>query len=67
MASKIFIEKIEAMNKEMGIDKRIPAIDEGDIKELARTAEKEANPLYPVPVLWTAKQLEKIYEEAKNG
>lgn len=67
VASKIFIEKIEAMNKEMGIDKRIPAIAEGDIKELVRTAEKEANPLYPVPVLWTAKQLEKIYEEAKNG
>ena len=32
----------------------------------AKTAEKEANPLYPVPVLYTAEQLEEIYNEIKT-
>lgn len=32
-----------------------------DIEELAAYADKEANPLYPVPKLMDAKQLEKFY------
>lgn len=67
IGAKIFIEKLEELNANMGIGKTIPEIKEEDIPSLARTAEKEANPLYPVPVLWTAKQLEKIYFEVKNG
>lgn len=67
IGAKIFIEKIVELNANMGIGKTIPEIKEEDIPSLARTAEKEANPLYPVPVLWTAKQLEKIYFEVKNG
>lgn len=65
--AKIFIEKIEAMNKSMSIGTNIPEIQEEDIPALAITAEKEGNPLYPVPVLYTAKQLEDIYYEVKNG
>ncbi len=65
--AKIFIEHIEKMNKLMNIGTQIPEIEEMDIEALARTAEHEANPLYPVPVLYTAKQLEKIYHEVKNG
>lgn len=65
--AKIFIEKIEAMNKSMSIGTNIPEIQEADIPALAITAEKEGNPLYPVPVLYTAKQLEDIYYEVKNG
>lgn len=67
MGAKIFIEKIEDLNKSMNIGTRIDEIQKEDIPTLARTAEKEANPLYPVPVLYTAKQLEKIYYEVKNG
>ena len=65
--AKIFIEKIEQLNKKMNIPSRLEQIQEEDIPQLARTAEKEGNPLYPVPVLFTAKQLEKIYHEVKNG
>ena len=65
--AKIFIEKIEAMNKSMSIGTNIPEIQEEDIPALAITAEKEGNPLYPIPVLYTAKQLEDIYYEVKNG
>ena len=65
--AKIFIEKIETLNKNMNIGTNIPEIVLEDIPELAKTAEKEGNPLYPVPVLWTTKELEDIYKEVKNG
>ncbi len=67
MGAKLFIEKIEAMNENMGIGTKIDEIQIEDIPSLARTAEKEANPLYPVPVLFTANQLEEVYNEVKNG
>ena len=59
--AKIFIDKIEQMNKIMNIPTKIEQVVETDIPELAKTAEKEANPLYPVPMLMTSKDLEKIY------
>ena len=65
--AKLFIEKIEKLNKSMNIGTQISEIQGEDIPELAKTAEKEGNPLYPVPVLWTAKDLEEIYREVKNG
>lgn len=59
--AKIFIEKIEEMNKLMGIGTTIDVLKQEDIEELAKTAEHEGNPLYPVPKLFTAKQLEQVY------
>ena len=67
VGAKIFIEHIEKMNKNMNIPTSIKEIDEQDISALAIIAEHEANPLYPVPVLYTASQLEQIYREVKNG
>ncbi len=60
-AAKLVIEKIETMNKNMGIPNRIDCIEEKDIPELAKVAAKEANPLYPVPKLMTAKALQNVY------
>ena len=65
--AKLFIEAIENLNKNMGIENSIPAIQTEDIKTLAKTADAEANPLYPVPVLFDAKQLEILYHQIKNG
>ena len=45
----------------MGIPEKLEGIRREDIPELARHADKEANPLYPVPVLMGAKELEKFY------
>ena len=45
-----------------GIGDTIPEIWKEDIPRLARYADKEANPLYPVPVLMDAKELEQFYE-----
>ncbi|MBQ9765888.1 MAG: iron-containing alcohol dehydrogenase [Lachnospiraceae bacterium] len=60
-ASKLFIHKIRTMNKNMGIPEKLSGIEEEDIVQLSTYAEKEANPLYPVPKLMTRKELEKLY------
>ena len=59
--AKLFIEKIESLNNAMNINSSIPEINESDIPTLAKTAEHEANPLYPVPKLFSANELEEIY------
>ena len=46
----------------MGIPEVLSEIDSAHVCALARHAEREANPLYPVPVLMTAKELERFYK-----
>lgn len=60
-AAKRFIQAIKDMKKHFGIGDRIPQIRETDIPKLAHYADKEANPLYPVPVLMNAAELEPFY------
>ena len=61
-----FIKHIEYLNEKMEIGTKINGIEVKDIAELAATAEKEANPLYPVPRLFTAKELEEIYHQIRG-
>lgn len=60
-AATQFIQAIKNMKKRFAIGDTIPQIREEDIPKLAAYAEKEGNPLYPVPVLMDAKQLEQFY------
>lgn len=60
-AAEIFINAIKNLNYKMGIPNKIEEIKAEDISTMARNAEKEANPLYPVPKLMTAKELEGFY------
>lgn len=60
-AAKSFIKAIKDMKKRFNIGDTIKELKEEDIKKLAAYADKEANPLYPVPVLMDASELEKIY------
>ena len=60
-AAELLISHIEGMNARMGIEKRLDCIVREDIPALAKLADKEANPLYPTPVLWDAKELEGLY------
>lgn len=62
-AAASFIRAIEEKNKSYGIGTTIPEIKAEDISRLAKHAAKEANPLYPVPILWNAKELEHFYKE----
>lgn len=59
--AKKFIEAIRDLNKKLGIPEKISGINGQDIPEMAKYADKEANPLYPVPILWDANELEQIY------
>ena len=61
------IGKIEAMNAAFGIGSTFPEIRRDDIEELASYAEKEANPLYPVPVLWGKEKLKAMYRKLCGG
>ena len=61
--AKKFIAAIKELNAKMNIPTTISGINKEDIPELAKHAEKEANPLYPVPKLMTAKELEVFYHK----
>lgn len=66
VGAKKFINAIYELNASMGIPKHIDNIQVQDIPEMAKNADKEANPLYPVPKLYDAKQLERLYYKVAN-
>ena len=61
VAAGEFIRHIRNMNLSMNIPETLDGIRNEDIPKLARYADKEANPLYPVPVLWGPSKLEQMY------
>lgn len=61
--AKKFITAIKKLNKKLGIPEKIEGIKDGDIDKLSKYADHEANPLYPVPVLWDAEELKAIYHD----
>ena len=63
IASQKFISWIEKLNKEFGIPNVVEQLNEDDINELSCIADKEANPLYPVPKLYDATELAEIYKK----
>ena len=66
IASSKLLNKILELNEKMGIPKTFDFINEDDIPRLAKYASAEANPMYPVPVLMSAKELQKIYYKISN-
>lgn len=56
-----FIGAIKSLNAQMNIPEKLKGIKKEDIPHMAKYADAEANPLYPVPVLMNAKELERFY------
>lgn len=56
-----FIAAIRALNEKMGIPETLSGIQKEDIPAMAKHAGHEANPLYPVPKLLNARELEQFY------
>lgn len=56
-----FIGAIRELNAKMNIPDSFSEISEGDVSKMAKRADREANPLYPVPKLMSARELETIY------
>ena len=50
----------------LNIDKHIDCIKEEDIDQMVKYALHEANPLYPVPVMWDKKQMKKMFYIVKG-
>ena len=62
-AAAKFIRAIRQLNARMGIPEALEGIRPEDIPVMAAHAEKEANPLYPVPRLMTREELTFFYEQ----
>ena len=61
-----FISWIEEMKDKMNIPKGINCIKDEDIEQIVEWAEKEANPLYPVPVIWDKNDFRKLIDELRK-
>jgi alcohol dehydrogenase class IV len=59
--AEAFINWIEEANEKMGLPNQFDMIQDKDIKQMIAWASKEANPLYPVPVLMDKEELEYFY------
>ena len=64
--AQAFIRAIRQLNRDMGIPEKLPGIRREDIPALAAHAEKEANPLYPVPGMMEAKELAVLFEKCRT-
>lgn len=51
--ARAFIDAIFRMNRALGIPERFPCIRPEDLPQMAAWAEAEANPVYPVPVIFS--------------
>jgi len=58
--ARAFIDEIRAMNRRMDIPTGFDFIQEKDIPQMIEWALAEANPVYPVPVVYDRKRCEKV-------
>ena len=56
-----FINSIRKLNQQMNISSKIKEINKADIPELAKMTIDEANPLYPVPVIFSEKEIISLF------
>jgi len=61
-----FICWIEETNRKMGLPNRFDMIQEKDISQMIDWASKEANPLYPVPVIWSREDFRALIETIRS-
>ncbi len=61
-----FISWIEETNKKMGLPTGFDVIKEEDIPRMIEWADKEANPLYPVPVVWGETELRTLINTLRS-
>ena len=65
--AKTFIAEIRAMNARMGIPDHFDCIREEDIPQMAAWASHEANPVYPVPVIYDRARFTRVIERARRA
>lgn len=65
--AKAFIAEIRAMNARMGIPDHFDTIREEDIPLMSKWASQEANPVYPVPVIYDEARFARVIERARHS
>lgn len=61
-----FIAWMEQTNKAMGLPDGFDCIKDEDIDQMIAWARKEANPLYPVPVVWSPAEFRSLIESIRR-
>jgi len=64
--AKAFIREIRRLNADMRIQDKFDFIQDQDIPQMIRWAMKEANPIYPVPVLWHEPEFRALIERLRG-
>lgn len=65
-SAQAFVAEIRAMNSRMGIPTTLDGLQEADFDQLCFYAEQEANPLYPVPVIYGRSDFRRILKRLKG-
>ena len=63
--ARAFTDEIYAMNKRMGIPSGFDFIRDSDIPQMITWAYAEANPVYPVPVIYSRKRFEAVIQKIR--
>ena len=61
-----FLRWIEETNAKMGLPDKFDVVKDEDIDQMITWAKKEANPLYPVPVVWARKDFRRLIESIRK-
>lgn len=61
-----FLQWIEQTNQKMGLPNSFDMIQDKDIDQMITWAMKEANPLYPVPTVWSKKDFRRLIESIRK-
>ncbi len=64
--AKAFIGWIKEANAQMGLPDKFDMIKDEDIEQMIAWAIKEANPLYPVPVIWSKEDFAAFIESIRS-
>ncbi len=60
-----FLRWIEETNAAMGLPNQLDVIRDEDVHQMIAWAKKEANPLYPVPVIWAEEDFQRLIESVR--
>ena len=61
-----FLRWIDETNRKMGLPDKFDVIQDQDIDQMITWAKKEANPLYPVPVIWGQEDFRQLIESVRK-
>ena len=65
--AEAFIEWIRTLNRAMSIPEKFSCIKDEDIPLMAKWADKEANPLYPVPKIFGREELKNVIASIREA